>query len=55
MLFSSLVVLPVLASTVTALGSNYTVPPDFNAGAISSEEKGALLAPLEELLNWSIY
>ncbi|DAA75129.1 TPA_exp: Uncharacterized protein A8136_1880 [Trichophyton benhamiae CBS 112371] len=39
MLFSSLVVLPVLASTVTALGSNYTVPPDFNAGAISPEEK----------------
>ncbi|KMQ47514.1 hypothetical protein A7C99_3244 [Trichophyton rubrum] len=39
MLFSSLVVLPVLASTVTALGSNYTVPPDFNAGAVSPDEK----------------
>ncbi|EFR01843.1 hypothetical protein MGYG_04842 [Nannizzia gypsea CBS 118893] len=39
MLLSTLITLPVLASTVVALGSNYTVPPDFNAGAVSPEEK----------------
>ncbi|KAM5471180.1 hypothetical protein MauCBS54593_003520 [Microsporum audouinii] len=39
MLFSTLVTLPVIASTVSALGSNYTVPPDFNPGLVSPEEK----------------
>ncbi|KAF3481780.1 uncharacterized protein GIQ15_04539 [Arthroderma uncinatum] len=39
MLFSTLISLPVLAATVSALGSNYTVPPDFNPGSVSADEK----------------